>query len=76
MASTVTIAITVTIEDDTRTAGAAVAPPGVDTPADPLVPQARALAARHGALSASLLQHTLGIGYRRAARLLAQARSD
>jgi DNA segregation ATPase FtsK/SpoIIIE-like protein len=70
----VTIAITVEIEDDTRTAGAPVAPLRADTPEDPLVPQARALAARHGTLSASLLQRTLRIGYRRAARLLARVR--
>lgn len=72
MATEITVAITVTIRDITRTAGGPTTPERVSRTDDPLLAQARAIATRHGALSASLLQRTLGIGYRHAERLLAQ----
>jgi len=48
-------AITVAIEDGARPCGPRATSPWPSTTEDPLLPQARTIAARHGTLSARLL---------------------
>jgi len=76
MATEITVAITVRLEDTTPIAGIPATPERASRTDDSLLAQARAIAARHGTLSTSLLQRTLGIGYRHAERLLAQVGDD
>ncbi len=74
MASAITVTITVEIADGARCVEESASPRRTSAAEDPLLAQARHIAARHGTLSASLLQRTLCIGYRRAERLLDRVR--